>query len=135
REPAGGWGGSRAGPRRPRENKIKESAEALTAAEKSALGALRHDVAPPGDLEPRVREALRARGLLRASGAGALRGVRIAAVACGAAVLFGLGVWVGTRLWPPAASQKAQNRYLLLLEGPGDPAPQEEARRVEEYRR
>jgi len=114
---------------------MKESDEDLTAAEKSALAALSQDVAPPGDLEPRVLEALRTRGLLRASGAGVFRGGRVAAVACSAAILFGLGAWVGSRAWLPAASQKAPNRYLLLLEGPGDPAPQEEARRVEEYRR
>src|SRR5262249_61541742 len=113
---------------------MKESFEDLTDAEESTLAALRQDVAPPGDLEPRVRDALRARRLLP-EGIRALRGRIVGAAACGDTVLFGLGVWVGSRAWLPATSQKAQHRYVLLLEGPGDPPPQEEARRVEEYRR
>jgi hypothetical protein len=107
----------------------------LSAAEKSALAALRQSIPPPGTLEPKVLEALRARDLLRAKESG-IRSGRAIALAGAAAALFGIGLWVGSRglARTPVAATNVSTRYVLLLEGPGDPAPQEEARRVEEYK-
>ena len=114
---------------------MKESDEELSSAERSALRELRRDVAPPEALERRVLEALK-------SGAGPgrspaiFRRMRLVSFAAAAVALFGLGLWVGSRIAARAApAPKAQNRYLLLLEGPGDPPPEEEAQRVEEYKR
>jgi hypothetical protein len=114
---------------------MKESDEELSAAERSALRELRRDVAPPGALERRVLEALKSGAGLGASPA-VFRRMRIVSFAAAAAILFGLGLWVGSRISTRGApASKAQTRYLLLLEGPGDPPPGEEARRVEEYKR
>jgi len=114
---------------------MKELDEELSAAERSALRELRQDVAPPDSLERRVLEALKT-GAVPGTRHTAFRGTRLVAFATAAAVLFGLGLWVGSRISTRGApAAKAQTRYLLLLEGPGDPPPQEEARRVEEYKR
>jgi hypothetical protein len=113
---------------------MKASDEELSAVERAALRELRRDVAPSEALERRVLEALKARAALPgASGPATLGTARFVAFA--AAVFFGLGLWVGSRISTRTApAAKAQTRYVLLLEGPGDPPPEEEARRVEEYK-
>ena len=116
---------------------MKESDEELSAVERAALRELRRDVAPPEALERRVLEALKTGAALPgAVRPASFRTARFVAFATAAAVLFGLGLWAGSRISTRTApAAKAQTRYLLLLEGPGDPPPEEEARRVEEYKR
>jgi hypothetical protein len=119
----------------PKEIEMNGQDEDLSDAEKSALAALRQSVPPPGTLEPKLLEALRARNLVGEKASG-IRSGRAIALTGAAAVLFGLGLWAGSRFLTraPVASANSSSRYVLLLEGPADPPPEEEARRVEEYK-
>ena len=109
---------------------IDEPDDQLTPEEQRSLAALPPTLDPPADLDRRIEETLRGRGLIRSSRP-AWR--RIAAAAA-AIVLAFAGGW-STHAWTSGGSRDIDERprYMLLLFG-AESAPGEEARRVEEYR-
>jgi hypothetical protein len=104
-----------------------------TASERDALGALRRDVPAPGPLERAVLKELEGRGLVRRRRSPS-RWLRPIALLAGATALFAAGFLIGGRPMSPKLSSVAQSRYVLFLEGNGEPTPGEEARRVREYK-
>jgi hypothetical protein len=104
-----------------------------TPSEGDALRGLRRDVPAPGPLERAVVKELEALGLLRMR-RGPSRWLRPIALLAGAAALFAAGFLIGGRPTRPQLPPGAQSRYVLFLEGNGEPSPGEEARRVREYK-
>jgi hypothetical protein len=108
----------------------------LTDAERRALRQLPAETPLPPDLEDRVVEALRGRGLLATKGAASGRSSRVLRLA-GAAAVFAAGLGTGlfvSRARAPAL--EAGSLYLLLLHpGPeyAEGGPADEAARVAEY--
>jgi hypothetical protein len=104
-----------------------------SAEERSGLEALRVEQTPPEALEAAVVSALVERGLVRRASVPFARWFQIAAALAAAACLFSAGLFVGSR---PGRSpgRPDRPRYLLLLEGADTLTPEEEARRVVEYR-
>jgi hypothetical protein len=92
-----------------------------------------HDIDPPGALEDRVVDALRARGLIRPP---ASRRSSRARVAAAAIVVFLSGFAAGSWQWPDRApSSGGSPRFVLLLhDGTGPAGQTSEHTRVEEYR-
>jgi len=113
---------------------MNEGNDDLTAAERAAFAALRSDVPPPKELEREVVNALAARGLLRAPAEARPAWLRPFALAGTAAALLAIGVGIGSRGHGGRPIEAALPRYVLFLEGPGEPAADEEARRVQEYK-
>jgi hypothetical protein len=104
-----------------------------TPSERDALGALRREVPAPGPLERAVVKELEARGLLRMR-RGPSRWRRPIALLAGAAALFAAGFVIGGRPTSLKLPLDARSRYVLFLEGNGEPPPGEEAQRVREYK-
>jgi hypothetical protein len=107
---------------------------AIGEAEQRELRAWRRDQAPPPELEQRVVDGLRQRGLLgrplppSAARRSLLTGIAIAAI-------FILGVWLGRAL-PDRPAPAAGARFILLLyedEGFARGGARESAERVREY--
>ena len=112
---------------------MNEANDDLTAGERAAFSALRSDVLPPEELEREVVNALAARGLLRPA-ATRRNWLRPFALAGAAAALLAIGVAIGSRSHGARPIAATLPRYVLFLEGPGEPAADEEARRVREYK-
>ena len=100
--------------------------------ERALLDALEHAEAPPAELEARVVDALRARGLIRSPRP--RRRWRSAAAAL-AALAIGVGLGRATAHRAGGAAEAPARTFMLLLyPGTGlDPSPGAESRRVEEY--
>ena len=113
---------------------MDEARDELTAAEKAAFASLRREIAPDERFERDVVEALAARGLVR-TGAGARivwrRGLTMLGTA---AALLAIGVAIGARASGSRPSVASLPRYVLFLEGTDNLSPEEESRRVEEYK-
>ena len=107
-----------------------EPDDQLTPEERRSLTALPQTLDPPADLDRRIEQTLRTRGLIRSS----RPGWRRIAAAAAAIVLAFAGGW-STHAWTSGSSRDIDERprYMLLLFG-AESAPGEEARRVEEYR-
>lgn len=116
---------------------MNDIGDELAPSEREALEALRRDLEPPAALERNVLHDLEVRGLVRDGGRTGRRQWRwlqpVAAVA-GAAALFAAGISVGGRSRGASPAAVAPARYVLFLEGEGEPPPEEEARHVQEYK-
>ena len=113
---------------------MHDADDELRPAERDALTALRRDLPPPDRLERTVLKTLAERGLLQASGPTRRRGLRLLALLAGAAGLFCAGLWIGVRAGSPRGPSASLSRYVLFLEGSGEPSAEEEARRVADYK-
>jgi hypothetical protein len=113
---------------------MNEANDDLTANERAAFSALRRDVPPSEELEREVVNALAARGLLRPPAAARRGWLRPIALACAAAAILAIGVVIGSRGHGGRPIGTALPRYVLVLEGPGEPPADEEAQRVREYK-
>lgn len=110
-----------------------ERDEPLSADERRALAELPGALDPPAHLESRIAADLHARGLLGRSKAES-RSRRAMLLAAAGVMLAFAGGWM-THAWttPGAVTADAEPRYVLLLYGAGS-TPDEEPRRVSEYR-
>ena len=107
-----------------------EPDDQLTPEERRSLAALPLTLDPPADLDRRIAQTLRTRGLIRSS----RPAWRWGAAAAAAIVLAFAGGW-SAHAWTSGSSGVIDERprYMLLLFG-AESAPGEETRRVEEYR-
>jgi hypothetical protein len=113
---------------------MNEMDEELTPDERDSLAALKRDLPPSDALERSVLRALAARGLVRAIGMPQRRRLRPLLLLAGAAALFAAGVLAGARAQTARTPSDGLPRYVLFLEGTGEPSVEEEARRVHEYK-
>lgn len=109
---------------------IDEPDDQLTPEERRSLTALPQTLDPPADLDRRIEQTLRTRGLIRTSRPAWYRMTAAAA----AIVIAFAGGW-SAHAWTSSRSGEIDERprYMLLLFG-AESAPGEEARRVDEYR-
>ncbi|MGH9317547.1 MAG: hypothetical protein ACRD1P_10620 [Thermoanaerobaculia bacterium] len=113
---------------------MREADNELTPSEQDALAALRRDLPPPEALEGVVVKTLAAQGLLRVRGLAPRRPLPLLALLAGAAALFSAGILIGVRAKSSQAPSASLSRYVLFLEGSGEPSAEEEARRVADYK-
>ena len=113
---------------------MKEDGEELTPGERDSLAALRRDLPPSDSLERSVVRELEARGLLRDRGRAPRRWLRPLLLMAGAVALFAAGVLAGARTQTARTPSGSLPRYVLFLEGSGEPPAEEETRRVQEYK-
>lgn len=111
-----------------------ERDEPLSADERRALADLPDALDPPPHLESRIAADLHARGLLGRSKAAESRPWRPMLLAAAAVIAAFAGGWI-THGWttPGLAPPDSGPRYMLLLYGAAS-TPDEEPRRVSEYR-
>lgn len=105
----------------------------LSPEEASAMRELAAGPEPPGSLENRAVERLRARGLIARRNR---RGIPWLAAAAAAIALFAAGLYLGSRR-PETRAAAALPRYVLFLYDAPDEAalsPAEMGKRVDEYR-
>lgn len=113
----------------------------LSGAEKRALEALDRDKLPPAELEARIVEALKRKRLITSSGESRTpRVLRYVSVAAAAALIFALGMEIGSRraASPGDGARSSGDRQfmLLLFETPGvfqTLPPERSNEQVDEY--
>ncbi|HEX7252624.1 MAG TPA: YciI family protein [Thermoanaerobaculia bacterium] len=113
---------------------MDEAQDEPSAAEKAALASLRTEIVPDRKLERDVVETLAARGLIRPSTGARNPWLRRFGVLAGSASLLAIGVAIGMRESASRASESGLPRYVLFLEGAESLTPEEETRRVQEYK-
>jgi len=106
----------------------------LTPEQRALLEALPQEAAPPPELEERVIDALRARGLIRESPSWAKLAALAATLVLAVSAAYLSGLRAGARQAPPPAA--AQATYALMIFDPvAGPPPEEGATAVAEAAR